>query len=94
MKDILLDENLAPVVEDGDFAIGDSTYQNQMLLLVSDKGEFKQHPMRGVGLSRYLESSDSEGLAREINTEFRMDGMTVNKVKVNIPDVQIDAYYE
>lgn len=94
MTDILLDENLTPLITDGDLTIGDSTSQNQMLLLVSDKGEFKQFPTRGVGVARYIETSDSEGLAREINTEYRLDGMTVDKVKVNIPDVQIEAYYE
>lgn len=94
MQDLLLDETFAPVIENGDFAIGDSTYQHQMLLLTCNKGEFKQFPMRCVGASRYIESHNSEGLAREISTEFALDGMKVKRVKVNIPDVQIDAYYE
>lgn len=95
MKGIILDENLRPFIENGSMVIADTTYQNQKLLLLAEKGEFKYRPLRGVGTRRFLESSKADDLAREIRTEFIADGMTVKTI--NIPQtgqITIDASYE
>ncbi|MNE49225.1 hypothetical protein D3C80_1437280 [compost metagenome] len=93
-QDILLDENLDLLIVDGDFVIGESTAQHQKLLILSDKCEFKDVPMRGVGARRYLEDNSPDNLAREIRQEFSIDGMTVNKIQI-APDltIQVDANY-
>ena len=50
--------------------------------------------MRGVGARRYLEDSDPSNLAREIRTEFTLDGMKVNEIKIASDlSIQIDANY-
>ena len=46
MKDIRLDDDLDLVFKDGDFAISESSIQHQKLLILSDKGEFKESPKR------------------------------------------------
>ena len=74
--------------------IDDTTAQNQKILLIANKGEFKSRPMRGVGASRFLENHKPDEFAREIRTEFTADGMTVKEIKIgeNL-ELEIDAYY-
>ncbi|WP_291122798.1 hypothetical protein [Flavobacterium sp. UBA6046] len=94
MTDILLDDTLDLQIVDGDFVIGESTAQHQKLLILADKGEFKDVPMRGVGARRFLEDSDPSNLAREIRTEFVADGMTVSKIQIASDlTIQVDANY-
>lgn len=82
------------LIVDGDFAVGESTAQHQKILVLSDKGEFKEVPMRGVGSRRYLEDDSPDNLAREIRTEFTTDGMTVNKIQIAADlNIQLDANY-
>lgn len=92
--DILLDENNDLLIEDGDFVIGESTIQHQTLLLHCHKGEFKENPTRCVGIVRFLETHDTQGLAREIDVEFTKDGMKVDKIMIETPNLEIEASYE
>lgn len=81
MKDFLLDSVTGDLmIQDGDFVIGDSTAQNQMLLIMSPKGDFKQFPDATVGAYNYLESEDPTGLLREARLRFTQDGMKVNSL--------------
>lgn len=94
MKGIILNEDLTLQVINGSLVIGDTTYQNQKLLLLAEKSEFKSRPMRGVGTKRYLESAFPDELAREIRLEFIADGMKVNSIQIPQPgELNIDAYY-
>lgn len=94
MTDFLLDDDLDLLVTDGDLVVGESTAQHQKMLILIDKGEFKDVPMRGVGAQRYLEDDSPENLAREIRLEFVADGMTVNKIQIATDlTIQIDANY-
>lgn len=99
---ILLDDNLdlkVEVVKDSDglitqgIVVGDTTYQNQILLLHANKGEIKEFPTSGVGVQNYLEDDSSEALAREIRSEFTDDGMTVSSIEINMPQLNIEANY-
>ncbi|SHF31934.1 hypothetical protein [Chryseobacterium vrystaatense] len=92
--DILLDENFELQFSDGDFTVGESTYEQQKTLLFADKGEMKLFPKNGVGVRRYLEHEKPEDLAREIRQEFFADGMTVHHVKIDENlEIDIDADY-
>ena len=95
MKGIILNENLTLQVQNGSLVIGDTTCQNQRILLMAEKGEFKYRPMRGVGAKRFIETHNLDELAREIRTEFIADGMIVNKISIsnNSSELNIDAYY-
>lgn len=74
--------------------IGDVTEQNQRTLLLSSPGEIKEDPLVGVGLRSFVESDYVDGLARKIRTEFTKDGMTVSKISVTLPNMEIEAKYE
>jgi hypothetical protein len=90
---ILLDQNFGLVINNRSMVVGDVTYQNQMILLTANKGEIKEDPLAGVGVSNYLESSDSAGLAREIRSQFTRDGQKVSNISVVIPTVNVEASY-
>jgi hypothetical protein len=95
MKGIILNDDLTLKISNGSLVIGDTTYQNQKILLLAEKGEFKSRPMRGVGTKRFLESAQPDELAREIRTEFFADGMTVNSIKIpQNGQLSIDAVYD
>lgn len=93
-QDILLDENLDISIKNGDFEVGESTYQHQQLLLLMEKGELKVFPKNGVASKRYLESYKPDEYAREIRQEFIADGLAVKSIHIaeNL-DLTIDANY-
>ncbi len=93
MKDILLGSNRDLLVVNGDFVIGDSDEQQQNMLLITKKGELKQNPDVGVGLSSFLKDDDTGSLITEVNRQFTKDGMIVRAVKYVKEILSIDASY-
>lgn len=95
-NDILLGLDFDLSFEGGSFAVGDATRQNQQFLLLTNKGEQKQHPTIGVGIRGFLntESSVSQ-IKTAIQSEFERDGMKVNKLDIK-PDFEfeIEAPYK
>ena len=95
MKDILLDETFDLQIAQDDFVIGDATHQNQGLILLANKGEFRQFPYVGVGLRYYVEDDKLGNLKPDLTKQLTLDGMTVNNVSVFTDGrVEIDASYE
>lgn len=103
-KGILIGEdgdlNIRPV-RDGNgilnsgLVIGDSLYQNQYVILRAHKGELKEFPVLGVGLSDIVNDQDIAGWSDEIKSQFENDGMRVGRVKFDRNmDLEIDADYE
>ena len=81
MKDILLTDGFDLLIRDGDIVIGESTVQHQDLLLIAQKGSFKQSPDIGVGIENFLMDEDFEGMCKRINGEFVKDGQKCDSVK-------------
>jgi hypothetical protein len=59
MKDILLSEDLDVVFEGKDLAFGQSAQQELALVMLTEKGEWKNNPFVGLGLRRLEKSSGS-----------------------------------
>lgn len=93
MKDILLDDDGDLKIVNGDFVIGTSDVQNQQLLLLTFKGEWKEKPTMAVGAAGFLKDGDAQGLAAEIKQEFERDGMTVKGIQVTTDKINVDAAY-
>jgi hypothetical protein len=94
MTDILLNNENDLNIINGDFDLGDSTYQNQKLLILASKGEFKETPTSCVGSKKYLEEGNADSLAREIRQEFIADGMTVNEIIIKENNaIEVEANY-
>lgn len=95
MQDILLSENGNLTFEDGDFAIGDATVQNQKAILLSHKGEFKASPEVGVGIIDIFLDEDKKSLLIETKRQFEYDGMTVNALTMDSDGIiDVDAPYK
>ena len=74
--------------------IGDITFQNQEIIVVSEKGEIKSAPLKGVGILSFLDDEVPDNLLREIRTELAVEGMQVNKLSIdNRGKLEIDAKY-
>ncbi len=94
MNDIALTENYDLETTNGDFALTECLKQSQMLLLETNKGEWKQNPEMGVGVVNYLEQHSPARLAREIREQFSKDGMQVDKVSLSGTKLNVDAQWK
>lgn len=85
--------SLEPVVERGRLALGDTLCQNQALLLILHKGEQKERPAVGVGISDMLLDNDPIFWRTAIKEQLEMDGQKVGKVKITESGIDIDSEY-
>lgn len=75
--------------------IGNVTSQNQELIILTNKGEIKDNPTKGVGVVEFLDDEVPDNLLRAVRTELALDGMEVLKVKFNSnSELEIDANYK
>lgn len=78
-KDIILDNNNELLISNGDIVVDDGTQQHIALLLLSNQGDFKQHPLTGIGIMKYLNSplnaTIKAKLYRDINIQFEDNGL-------------------
>lgn len=75
--------------------LGDITNQNQELIVIAEKGDFKEIPKKGVAISNYLDDEVPDSLLRAVRTELSLEGMNVKKVVLNSHnELVIDAEYK
>lgn len=76
--------------------VGTTTFQNQALILQASKGEFKEFPTLGVGISDILGDNEATGWKREIALQLKADGMKVETVELDWKNnkLTIDAEYD
>ena len=82
------------VVENGEMVLGDVLQQNQALILTLHRGELKESPAVGVGISDMLLDHDPLLWRSRIREQLEMDGQTVNDIKITTNGVMIDASYK
>lgn len=73
--------------------IDDTLAQNQALIISAHKGEFKESPVVGVGISDMLLDHDPLAWRTEIREQLEIDGQTVGNVKVTTSGITVDARY-
>jgi hypothetical protein len=83
MPDAMLDDNYDLAISSSDIQISESTARHQQMLLVSNKGDYKQYPIIGVGAATYLNDERYQALIRAINIEFAKDSMDVTDIRLN-----------
>lgn len=96
MNDIILDDNMDLQIAAGDFVVDDSQNQTQQLLLIAQPGNFRNSPLTGVGIAKYLKSQLSpqlvDALSKKIQLQWQYDGYTSVNVKVNsFTDIEIEG---
>lgn len=84
---------LEPVVEKGTLELGDILRQNQALILILHKGELKERPAVGVGISDMLLDNDPIYWRTKIKEQLEMDGQKVGSVKIMRDGIQIESTY-
>lgn len=94
MKGILLDADFGFAIANGDFVVGDTTYQNKALLLTLEKGELRESVAVGVGIEKYLLGSDEQLLETEIRKQFSLDGLTIESLSVSNGVIEEVSSYE
>jgi hypothetical protein len=78
----------------GDFLVGPSAQQEVMLLLESEKGEWRQFPAVGAGIRKYIRKvagntprvDNVNRLIREIKVTLQADGFSSPEVSIK-PDL-------
>ena len=73
--------------------VGDTLRQNQALILLLHKGELKEWPAVGCGISDMLLDNDPIYWGTIIREQLEMDGQKVNAVKITTTGISIDATY-
>ena len=95
MNDFIIEDDLE--IENGDFRVDEASQQNLTHILLSQKGSFKEYPVLGVGLTRYLNSPDSTArlrLENEIDKQLIYDNFNVRTLDVNdLKNIKIDGSY-
>ena len=93
MQDIILENNSLKII-DGDFEIGKSDNQHIESIFESHKGEFKESPEIGFGVSQYLKTNVSKlEFKRALKVELERDGfenLEINIDKQGILNVDIN----
>ena len=94
-KGILLDETGEIMVVNGSMIVDDVTLQNQLFLLVAHKGEFKEYPTLGIGISDMVGDEDELEWKKRIREEFKKDDLKVSTIDLNLQTgkIEINAQY-
>jgi len=96
MNDILLDNNLDLLIKNGDFVVDDAEQQHQELIMIATQGSFRESPLTGVGIVKYVKTRLSvetrDKLRQKIRLQLQFDGYTNVSTQINsFTDIQIQA---
>lgn len=81
------------LVEGGETSLGNTQPQNQALIVVSNPGEFKQHPELGVGIEGWVLDDNPGNLKAEVKRQLKSDGFAVDRVALEQGQLVINAEY-
>lgn len=64
--------------------VGETDFQNIDLLIIANKGDFKEHPVLGVGAEKYLKSvGRKDEFRREISVQLEAIGYPNADIKIS-----------
>lgn len=92
-RDILIDDTGDIVIGNKDIAVGDSTLQNQYVILLAQKGEFKEFPHLGAGIGDIANDDDVTFWKHKIREELKRDGMKIKEISIKNENLYINAEY-
>jgi hypothetical protein len=73
--------------------VGDVTYQNQAMILLAQKGEYKEFPTVGAGINDICNDSDLQEWKREITAQIEGDGQRIEKLTLTENEFDLKAKY-
>ncbi len=77
----------------GGMVVGDSSAQNQHILLRAHIGELKHAPVSGVGITDMLLDNDSLHWQTRVRQALENEGFKIKKIQLTINGIEIDANY-
>ena len=80
---ILLNEDYKMQVKNGHIALGDTSAQNQAVILIVNPGEIKAHPDLGVGVDSIVNDEDTYIWKYEIRRQLAKDGINISGCKID-----------
>lgn len=81
--DIQLDKNNEIIIRGCDFAVGYSDQQHAQLLIDTNIGSWKEFPLVGVGIKKYINSSGAQAqIKRDIQVQIINDGYQINDLVI------------
>lgn len=93
MKGIRLIQNDSGAVDieldGGTMATGETQFQEEYLVLASQKGEWKEHPLVGVGVADMAGDDDLRYWKREIMENLARVGIKIKGVSLNNGQLEI-----
>ena len=90
MKAIRLDKDFDLQVKHGTLLLADTQEQNAALIVNTEKGEWKEHPLMGAGLARLIKTIGSQReIIRHVTVALEASGITA-AVTINNGKLQID----
>lgn len=88
MKDILLTDSNDIKILNGDFDIGESEMQEVGLILQSTQGEWKEFPLLGPNLFRFIKAKTNKAeIEREVSLHLGMDNKDFKTLKTKIETI-------
>ena len=82
------------LIENGTLTLGETTPQNQAVILDAHKGEIKEYPLLGVGLSDIVNDHDFNAWKREITEQLELDGQRIEKLELSESVLTLTAVYK
>ena len=94
--DIILDDEMDLLIENGDFVIADGEEQHQQIVIIASQGSFRASPLTGVNIAKYIKTGFTQAqidqLTQKIRIHLQYDGYARSVVKINsFNDIQINA---
>lgn len=81
---IQLDDNSSDLkIVNGHISLGETLPQNEYIILMSPKGDYKFEPTMGVGISDMLNDNDVLGWKRRIRDGLKADGIIVDQLSIS-----------
>ena len=76
-------------LDGGTMATGETQFQEEYLVLASQKGEWKEHPLVGVGVADMVGDEDLRYWTREIMENLARVGIKIKGVSLNNGQLEI-----
>lgn len=90
---LLLGADYQPIIDHNGLVVGETTPQNQALILQIHPGELKENPAVGCGISDMLLADDMLYWRQRIREQLELDGQEVRAIKITTKSINIDASY-
>ena len=94
MRGVLLDETGDLTVANGGLVIGDADQQAVQLLFIGTQGEWKEHPMMGIGIKRMQHGATDRFLDRTIRVQLEGIGFNVKKLDITEKGVELEGDFK